>query len=73
MRLVERSRRRPKDPWFALAAAVAQQNKTAFTISKSLPGWSVSMDGTLYCYANDIHGFYFNNSGTVQLTVLRVS
>lgn len=73
MRLVERLRRRPKDPWFALTGAVGQQEKTTFTISNSLPGWTASEDGTLNCYANDMRGFYFNNSGTVQITVLRVS
>lgn len=71
MRLVEPFRRRPNDPWFVLTGTIEQ--KTAFTISKSLPGWTAGEDGTLYCYANDILGFYFNNSGTVQLTVLRIS
>jgi hypothetical protein len=72
MRLVSPFRRSPKDPWFALIGAIGQEDKKTFTIRKCLPRWVVSEDGFLYCYANDLRGFYFNNSGTVNLTVLRM-
>jgi uncharacterized protein (DUF2235 family) len=70
MRLFSSRRRRPKDDWFALIGAIGQEKETTFLIGTSHP-WEVKADGTLNCFANDVPGFYFNNSGTVMLTVTR--
>jgi hypothetical protein len=72
LRLFAPFRRRPKDLWFALIGAVGQREETAFLIGKGCE-WVVKEDGILNCYANDVSGFYFNNSGEVTLTVLRKS
>jgi uncharacterized protein (DUF2235 family) len=72
MRLFSVFRRRRKDPWFALIGATEQRKKNTFPIGKYLL-WQVKDDGALQCYANDLHGFYFNNSGVVILTVVRKS
>jgi hypothetical protein len=53
-----------------LIGAIGQEKETTFLIGTSHP-WEVKADGTLNCFANDVPGFYFNNSGTVQLTVTR--
>jgi uncharacterized protein (DUF2235 family) len=71
MRLFSSRRRRPKDAWFALIGAIGQDEKTTFLIGMNLR-WAVTADGTLYCFADDVPGFYFNNSGSVKLSVTRI-
>ena len=72
MRFFRPFRRRRKDLWFALIGSIGHREKNAFTIGKYLL-WVVNEDGILECYANDLHGFYFNNSGVVTLRVVRKS
>lgn len=71
MRLFCPMRRRPKEAWFALIGAINPEEETTFLIGRSLR-WEVNADGILHCYANDLHRFYFNNSGLVKLKVTRV-
>lgn len=72
MRIFAPLRRRPKDNWFALIGAVGEQEKGTFLIGKNLR-WQPAADGALYCYANDVPGFYFNNSGTIKLSATRIT
>lgn len=32
----------------------------------------MSNEGKLSCYANDVKGFYWNNSGQITLTITRI-
>ena len=34
--------------------------------------WSPPTDGWLFCFANDVPGFYWNNSGSVTFTITRI-
>jgi len=70
-RLAAPFRRFPKANWFALIGAIHQKGP-AFVIGD---GTEIEMpaDGLLYCFANDLPSFYFNNSGHVQVVVERVS
>ncbi len=69
-RLAERFRRRPNDRWFALIGALNEDESETFLIG-SAATLTVAKDAMLGCYANDIPWMYFNNSGSVKLTVTR--
>lgn len=71
-RLVEWWRRRPQDNWFALIGAIGQDESSTFAIGENTRK-SVSQEGVLHCYANDLPFTYQNNSGWVKLTVTRIS
>mgnify|MGYP003577371638 CR=1 FL=1 len=70
MRLFNRLKRSESNNWFALMGSldksgdflIGRNNKIEFQKS-----------GTLYCYANDVRGFYWNNSGHASLEVIRLS
>jgi hypothetical protein len=70
-RLTERLRRSPGNDWFAVIGSVGEEEGTAFAIGVACEK-EMTCDGVLYCFANDLLGFYFNNSGWVKLTVTRV-
>ena len=69
LRLTESFRRRKKDNWFALIGAVGEDESTTFLIGSSLKNFVPIQDGELTCYANDVGWAYFNNKGSVTLTV----
>ncbi len=71
-RLTVRLRRSPGNDWFTLIGSVGKEKGMLFPIG---PGrnYEVTCDGMLYGFANDLSGFYFNNSGWVRLTVTRVA
>lgn len=65
-------RRAKKVPFFALAGQVGKgPEHKAFLIGKSLH-WKVTTAGRFYCYANDVKGFYWNNTGAITLIITRV-
>ena len=68
-RLVERLRRHPTAPWFALIGTVGGARTTRFVIGSSTV-WTAPATGELHCFANDLPGMRFNNSGDVRLTVM---
>jgi hypothetical protein len=72
LRVMERLRRVPSAPWFALVGTIDRDMKTAFVIGA---GCEVTppRSGELICFANDVRGFYGNNSGAVALFVTRTS
>jgi hypothetical protein len=67
-RLTERLRRMPDAPWFALIGAIDRREDTQFVIGTA-SRFRATASGQLTCFANDLRGFYFNNSGNVILTV----
>jgi len=68
----ERLRRVPEARWFALIGAVDRQPSTQFVIG-SRATFRAATGGQLTCFANDLRWFYFNNSGSVTLTMEVVS
>lgn len=71
-RLAEIFRRVPNANWFALIAAIGQDESRAFVIGES-SRLTVLKDGVMYCFANDLRFLYCNNSGMVTITVTRLT
>jgi hypothetical protein len=69
-RLVERFRRHPTAPWFALIGTVDRRVAGQFVLG-GVPRFVAPGSGELVCYANDLSLMRWNNSGEVRLTVLR--
>jgi hypothetical protein len=72
-RLTARFRRNPKQNWFELMGALSMDDRKAFAIGAGPVNYTATEDGKLYCFANDLRRFYFNNSGLVKLAVARLS
>ena len=70
MRLFDARKRAPAHPWFALIGSIDQTHD--FLIGKSRE-ITMLQSGRLSCYANDIKGFYWNNSGVLGVRVERRS
>jgi hypothetical protein len=75
-------KRLPRVPWFCLSGAVGDAGnptvtgvparETMFPIGLQQQ-WSSTADGYLYLFANDVDGFYFNNRGGLEVTVVRAT
>jgi hypothetical protein len=72
LRPFERFRRVPGAAWFALVGTIGKTDDGAFVIGA---GVTKSMDaaGKLVCFANDISFLYWNNHGSLQLSVSRLA
>lgn len=79
-RLVAWLRRVPKANWFALVCMIDRDTSTRFDFThgeQSDHGHltveaTMSKDGFLNCFANDLPFTYWNNSGSVQLKITRI-
>lgn len=71
-RISERLRRMRSAPWFALVGAIDREAQTQFVIGLGCT-YSPPRSGELTCFANDVRGFEFNNSGAVDLQVTIVA
>jgi hypothetical protein len=71
MRATERWRRAPREPWFALIGSIGRDPAALFPIGRGLE-ISAAKSGRLFCFANDVSFMYWNNSGSVELTVERI-
>ena len=67
-------RRCPSEPWYALVGAVYDKsgNWHCFKIGNGIKEFSPKESGQLYVFANDMNGFYCNNSGTLELSIRRL-
>lgn len=70
-RLFEGKRRAPHERWFALLGAVGHDDSSAFLIGRRRNAWVAAATGELQCFANDYPHAYWNNRGTVRLTIVR--
>jgi hypothetical protein len=68
-RLVEQYRRAPRQRYFMLMGALDRDPATIFPIGARLAGWKSPRGGRLTCFANDVPLMYWNNRGSVRLTV----
>lgn len=62
----------PNRKWFLLCGAVDQDSNTAFEIGSSYL-YKSDKKGRLFCFANDMPGWYWNNFGNIQVKIKRVS
>jgi hypothetical protein len=73
--LGQRYKRSNKTGWYALTGSIDKDDETTFPVlfSESEPNTiTIPKDGTLYFYANDMMGRYFNNFGYVTLKIKRI-
>lgn len=68
MRFAELWRRMANAPWFALIGSIGQDPENLFVIAASVT-YSPPETGTLNCLASDVPLMYFNNKGSISLTV----
>jgi len=68
----ESALRLPTARWFCLVGAIGRELDAAFQIGCSRVVAAPS-SGRLFCFANDVPGFYFNNFGSLQLAIRRES
>lgn len=70
-KLLQSYRRLPKGRWFVLGAQVLgdDQQSTPAEVGASLP---IVADGRLTFFANDVKGFYWNNWGSLSVTIRRL-
>ena len=69
--LVSGLRRSPRNRWFALMGALDGASNTIFLIG-SHATYTAPRSGELVCFANDVPGFYWNNTGSVTVTIHRI-
>ena len=69
MRYFEWARRVPRENWFKLIGCVGMETTA---IGTSLPTFTPAMGGELTCFANDAYLMYWNNRGSVALSVTRI-
>jgi hypothetical protein len=64
-------RRSPNVNWFALLGTV-EPEQAPFLIGKHAI-YQARRVGELNCFANDVPGFYWNNTDAISLTVTRIN
>ena len=68
LRLAEPLRRKWHANWFALIGAQRSLFARRFVISDSVT-YRALRNGKLWCFANDAWFMYFNNKGSVEVTI----
>ena len=72
-RIVQRLRRVPEGNWFVLVGAVRVGRACQYFVTGSGREVSMPTSGQLAFFANDVPGFYWNNLGSIQLEITRLS
>ena len=62
----------PKARYMTLIAAIDKDQSDPIILGGGTLDWTAERAGRLYCFANDVPGFYWNNWGAVTLEVLRL-
>jgi hypothetical protein len=70
-RLFGRTRRVREARWFELIGEVPAGSKRFFRIGAGMSGWVAPAGGMLVAFANDAPLMYWNNRGSISLTVIR--
>lgn len=71
MRLFDAKKRAKQNLWFALIGSLDKNEDKYYLIGKS-SNIPFNESGILYCFANDVNGFYWNNFGHIILQVKRI-
>jgi len=69
LRLSEKYRRVADRNWFMLCGSLDKDTALIFPIGSSFSPPPFERDGVLTCFANDISYMYWNNCGSVALTI----
>ncbi|WP_446809010.1 hypothetical protein ACH50O_17380 [Methylomonas sp. 2BW1-5-20] len=64
--------RLPNKNWFMLCGALDQGEHSLFGIGSSYL-YKANNNGRLFCFANDMPGWYWNNFMSIQVSIKRVS
>lgn len=72
-RIVQGLRRVPEGDWFVLAGAVRAAGDCQYFVAGSSREVRMPANGQLAFFANDVPGFYWNNLGSIQLEIIRLS
>ncbi len=64
-------RRAPGEAWFCLMGAIDRDEPAAFRIGAQRT-WTAPRSGMLACFANDLPGMYWNNRGSITLSIAPV-
>jgi hypothetical protein len=72
MRLFDGLRRCPQARWFELVGCVGKDLKNSFPIGERRTV-TAPASGRLYLYANDVPGFYWNNRGSLSVSVTKAA
>jgi hypothetical protein len=67
------ARRNPRFNWFALVGCIERVSSSEFLIGKSRMDYAPTKSGRLFCFANDAWFTYWNNWGSLVLTIRRRS
>jgi len=68
MSLYNRLKRSKSNKWFALIGSLNKRDDFLIGRKNQI---TFQQSGRLYCYANDIKNFYWNNFGQITLTITR--
>lgn len=71
MQLFNTMKRAKQYQWFALIGSLDKNENKYYLIGKN-SNISFNENGILYCFANDVKGFYWNNFGQITLKVKRI-
>lgn len=71
MQLFDNKKRAKEYLWFALIGSLDKNEDKYYFIGKNIK-IPFNDNGILYCFANDIKGFYWNNFGYITLQVKRI-
>jgi hypothetical protein len=71
--LMERHRRLPDADWFALVAALNDEDDNLFLVGDGTKPLTAAKDADLYLFANDLSSKYGNNKGSLMVTISRIS
>lgn len=69
MRLFDRWKRSRDNDWFALIGSLNQSGDFLIGTQKTI---DFNTEGRLYCFANDVPHFYWNNRGSLTLEITRL-
>lgn len=69
MRLFEGLRRLPKARWFALIGCVGHGHRHCQVMSSGAQTLVMPATGRFYLFANDVRGFYWNNTGALTVAI----
>lgn len=72
-RMAQRLRRVPEGNWFVLVGAVRTAGQYQNFVCGSSREAHMPASGQLEFFANDVPGFYWNNFGSIQLEITRLS
>ena len=69
----ESSRRVPDADWFTLCGSIGDDDKTAFKIGQGPMDYTAAHSGKFCAFANDLDGYYGNNSGKLKIKITRIA